>query len=338
MIRIDGSEGEGGGQVLRSALALSMVTGQRFEINNIRAKRHRPGLLRQHLTAVRAAKKLCGAKVTGAEMHSMNLTFKPGTVKPGEYHFAVGTAGSAMLVMQTVLPAIAMTKGEFKITFEGGTHNHSAPPFEFIEYSFIPVLHKMGLDINLQLYKPGFYPAGGGSFSLVASSKGELKSIDLCERGGLKKKNAIAIVSKLPRDIAEREVESLTSHELWKDAECNITEEKRSAGPGNIVILVLSYENITETICGFGEKGLKSEEVARRAVILSEEYHQSGVVAGKHLADQLLLPMALSGQGTFTTVQPTLHTITNIDIIENFLSVNFICEQQKNKTFKVVIK
>src|ERR1700722_15265155 len=161
MIEIDGSFGEGGGQVLRTALSLSLVTGQPFRIDNIRAGREKPGLLRQHLTAVLAAAEIGGATVEGATLGSTALTFSPGKVKPGEYRFAVGTAGSGTLVFQTILPALMLASAPSRITIEGGTHNHAAPPFDFLARTFVPLVERMGPKIRLQFERYGFYTAGG---------------------------------------------------------------------------------------------------------------------------------------------------------------------------------
>src|SRR5712675_2047994 len=164
MITIDGSEGEGGGQILRTSLALSLVTGQPFRMERIRAKRQKPGLLRQHLTAVEAAKTVGRAEATGGALNSQTLEFNPGPVTPGNYRFAVGTAGSATLVFQTVLPALLTASGHSTLTLEGGTHNPLAPPFDFLARSFTPLIHGMGPTVELELRTPGFFPAGGGCF------------------------------------------------------------------------------------------------------------------------------------------------------------------------------
>ena len=164
MLTIDGSEGEGGGQILRTSLALSLVTGRPFRMERIRAKGQKPGLLRQHLTAVEAAKTVGCGEVVGAEMNSQTLEFRPGSVTPGNYRFAVGTAGSATLVLQTVLPALLTASGRSTLTLEGGTHNPLAPPFDFLARSFMPLIHRMGPSVELELRNPGFYPAGGGRF------------------------------------------------------------------------------------------------------------------------------------------------------------------------------
>src|SRR5689334_21475989 len=167
MMRIDGSFGEGGGQILRTALGLSLATGRPFRIENIRAKRAKPGLLRQHLTAVEAAKQVGSAEVEGAALGSMTLSFAPGVVKGGNYHFTIGTAGSCTLVLQTILPALITAAEPSEVVIEGGTHNTMAPPYYFMEKTFVPVLNRMGADVALRLYRFGFYPAGGGKMAAV---------------------------------------------------------------------------------------------------------------------------------------------------------------------------
>src|SRR5437867_958993 len=167
MLLIDGSQGEGGGQILRTALGLSLVTGTPIRIEKIRAGRAKPGLLRQHLTAVNAATAIGAVDVEGATLGSQELTFRPGTVKPGEYRFAVGTAGSTGLVLQTVLPPLLTAPGPSTLTLEGGTHNPTAPPFDFLARAFLPLISRMGPSATARLERPGFYPAGGGQMHRV---------------------------------------------------------------------------------------------------------------------------------------------------------------------------
>src|SRR5579883_1362869 len=193
MIRIDGAYGEGGGQMLRSALSLSLVTGKPFSIENIRAKRERPGLLRQHLTAVLAAAEVGGAEITGANLGSTSLTFSPGRVKAGDYRFAVGTAGSATLVLQTVLPALMLAEGASHVSIEGGTHNTAAPPFDFLDRSFLPLIGRMGPQIRLELDRYGFYPAGGGCIRATIEPTRQLAPLDLQMRGEITSRKVIAI-------------------------------------------------------------------------------------------------------------------------------------------------
>ncbi|MBO0725661.1 MAG: RNA 3'-phosphate cyclase, partial [Blastocatellia bacterium] len=209
MISIDGSFGEGGGQILRTALGLSLFTGQPFRIEKIRAGRRNPGLLRQHLTAVKAAAKISQAEAQGAHIGSTQLTFTPGRVAPGRYQFAVGTAGSATLVLQTILPALLISDDQEQqthLTLEGGTHNPFAPPFDFLVKAFLPLLERMGARIEARLERYGFYPAGGGRFEIAVTPVKKLEPIELNERGKILDRRATALVAHLPHSIAEREL------------------------------------------------------------------------------------------------------------------------------------
>jgi RNA 3'-terminal phosphate cyclase (ATP) len=197
MITIDGSYGEGGGQILRTSLALSLVTGKPFSINNIRAGRKKPGLMRQHLTAVNAAAEIGSAAIKGNRIGSQEFTFEPEMIKPGNFHFAIGSAGSCTLVFQTILPALIIAGGPSEIILEGGTHNPFAPPFDFLAKAFLPVINRMGPKVDAVLEKPGFYPAGGGRFKVSINPAG-LNGFDLLERGNIINKTARAAVANLP--------------------------------------------------------------------------------------------------------------------------------------------
>lgn len=320
MLSIDGSEGEGGGQVLRTALALSAVTGRSFRIEHIRGKRRKPGLLRQHLTAVKAIAEICSARVTGAELGSQTLSFEPKAPKHGDYHFAVGTAGSATLVFQTILPPLLMAQGRSRIVLEGGTHNSMAPPFDFIAQSFLPLLHRMGATVSAELARAGFYPAGGGRFEAHIEGGSALAPLELMTRGALNKLKIKAVVAQLPEHIAQREARLLAS------ALCDYpldfeTASVESAGPGNIAMVTVRAEALTETFTGFGEVGVRAETVAHRLAGEVRSYLQSDAPIGEHLADQLLIPLALAGGGAFRTTEPSLHTRTNADVICLFLPV-----------------
>ena len=216
-ILIDGSTGEGGGQILRTSLALSAVTRQPIRIEKIRAGRQKPGLLRQHLTAVNAVAEITGARVEGAEIGSTELTFKPGAIVAGEYHFAVGTAGSATLVFQTVLPPLLLAGGESRLVLEGGTHNPHAPPFDFLERCFLPLLRRMGAQVEATLVRPGFYPAGGGRFEAVITPMAKLQPFELLERGTAGVRRAKVLLANLPSSIAEREMALLRTRLSWAE-------------------------------------------------------------------------------------------------------------------------
>jgi len=319
MLVIDGSHGEGGGQILRTSLALSLVTGTPFRIEKIRAGRSRPGLQRQHLTAVLAASQVGNATTDGAALGSQELVFRPGKVVPGSYVFDVGSAGSATLVLQTVLPPLLVAGEASTLTLAGGTHNPHAPPFDFLERAFLPLVNRMGAQVEAVLERPGFYPVGGGRFHVSIMPGLGASRLDLPERGEICARRARAIVAHLPRHIAEREV-AVIGEQLGWDSSCLATEEAGySLGPGNVVILEIGSEHVTEVFTGFGEKGVRAEAVAHQVADAARDYLAADVPVGEHLADQLLLPMALAGGGSFRTVAPTLHTKTNSDVIRRFL-------------------
>jgi RNA 3'-terminal phosphate cyclase (ATP) len=327
MITIDGSHGEGGGQILRSALSLSATTGKPFVIDNIRAGRQKPGLMRQHLTAVKGAAEICGACVEGAEVGSTRLVFEPGPLRGGDYVFNIGTAGSTMLVLQTVLPPLALAAEPSRITLSGGTHNPQAPAFEFVDRAFFPLLRRMGYDVEGRLVRPGFYPVGGGEIQVRIGPAGALAPLAIHERGALKSCLAEALVANLPIHIAERELARVGERLGWGERQLAPRQERRAAGPGNCVMLTIAHEEVTELFMSVGRRGASSEMVADEAIAEAEAYLAGAAPVGPHLADQLLLPMALGAGGQFVTCEPSKHTLTNMDVIEKFLdaSMDAVC-------------
>jgi RNA 3'-terminal phosphate cyclase (ATP) len=334
MLEIDGSHGEGGGQILRSSLALSLVTGTPFRIVNIRAGRKRPGLMRQHLTAVEAAAAVGQARVTGAEVGSRDLTFQPGSVRSGDYRFSVGTAGSATLVFQTVFPALALAKGRSTVMVEGGTHNPMAPPFDFLARGFLPLVDRMGPRSTAVLEQPGFYPAGGGRFRVEVEPAAHFGRLDLLERGEIRSRRATAVVALLPRAIAERELKQVRDRLNWDPATLRIESIARAVGPGNVVSVEIESEHVTELFTGFGERGVSAEQVGTGVANEAAEYLAAGVPVGRHLADQLLLPMALGGGGTFRTVKPSAHTSTHVELLRSFLGTEIQVTQAEGATWR----
>ncbi|MFN7927082.1 MAG: RNA 3'-terminal phosphate cyclase [Blastocatellia bacterium] len=339
MLTIDGSFGEGGGQILRSSLALSLVTSQPFRIEKIRAGRKNPGLLRQHLTAVKAATEIGQANVEGDFIGSTQLTFRPGAVKAGEYAFAVGTAGSATLVLQTVLPALLRGEGETTtLRLEGGTHNPFAPPFDFLGKAFLPLINRMGAGVSATIERHGFYPAGGGRFVVSINPTAHLRPLEMIERGDITAQAARAIVAHLPFDIAEREL-SLIGRKLNLPGEALHGETIRtSPGPGNAVTVELTSQHVTEVFTGFGERGVSAEAVANAVVKEARAYLAAEVVIGEHLADQLLLPFALARGGSFTTLPLSAHATTNMLVIQKFLDVQFAVTKLSNKAVRVDVQ
>ena len=337
MITIDGSFGEGGGQILRSSLALSLVTGQPFRISRIRAGRKKPGLLRQHLTAVRAAQEISHARVTGGQMGSLELTFEPNRIQSGDYHWAVGTAGSTTLVLQTILPALLSTEGPSNVVLEGGTHNPYAPPFDFLAETFLPIVSRMGAKVTAKLIRPGFYPAGGGQFS-VRIVPAELSGIDLLERGEVKQVQARALVSQLPESIGHRELKVVEAMLGWDKSCLHCEQVTNSRGPGNTVSLIVQSDAVTEVFTGFGTKGLMAHKVPVAAIKDCRRYLASQVPVGRYLADQLMIPMALAGGGRFRTLPLTLHAQTNVKVLKQFLDIEIDVIEDENKTCEVTIK
>ncbi len=318
MILIDGSEGEGGGQVLRNSAALSLVTGEPFQITNIRGNRAKPGLMRQHVTAIEAASMIGNAETTGLAVGSSELTFKPGKVTPGDYHFAVGTAGSTSLVLQTVLMPLIFADAPSRLVLEGGTHNMMAPPFEFIERCFLPIINHMGPTVTSKLIRHGFYPRGGGRIE-IEIEPAPLRQIECIERGQLVTRAASAYVAGLSGEIAEREIKEAKKRlPDWPEEAFFMRTLPESVGPGNIIMIEASFENVTEISSGFGKLGSSSESIAKDAARRLAGFMASEAFAGPYLADQLLLPFALAGGGQFTTVKPSQHSRTAADVIEKF--------------------
>jgi len=336
IIELDGSQGEGGGQILRSALSLSMCMGYPIHMKNIRAKRKKPGLMRQHLTAVEAATVISGATVEGAFVGSTELKFQPNAIQGGDYRFSIGTAGSCTLVLQTILPALLMASQDSHITLSGGTHNSMSPPFHFLERAFAPLLARMGAKVELQLSRFGFYPAGGGEISMRIKGGHRLSPLHLESRGERVNAYAESFFAGLPAHIAERELAVVKKRMVWGDSQLFMRGLDRNQGPGNALLITLEYEQVTEVFTGFGEKGVSAETVANGVVEAARNYISSQATVSQFLADQLLLPMALAGGGSFIATDWSLHAATNAEIIQRFLAVDI--ETEKTTSGEVLVK
>jgi RNA 3'-terminal phosphate cyclase (ATP) len=343
MIELDGAAGEGGGQILRTALALSLCTGQPLQIRRIRARRSKPGIMRQHLACVNAAVAIGSAKVAGAELGSQELCFEPGPVRPGEYVFNVGTAGSCSLVLQTVLPPLMLAAAPSRITLGGGTHNPMAPPFHFLDRCFAPLLRKLGVGLDLELRRLGFYPAGGGEFraTITPVARG-FTPFDVVDRGGAREAYAECLAPALSPRVAERELEVLGEALQWEPAQLRTPAVRQNEGPGNALMATLAYANICELVTAFGEKGVASETVARSVIAEVESYRRAPGALGPHLADQWMLPLALavarSGSAAiFTCTEMSDHSTTNAHVIQSFLPVRILIEQIGLGDWRVLI-
>ncbi len=334
MITIDGSYGEGGGQMLRSALALSMWTGQPFTMHNIRANRGKKGLLRQHLTAVKAAQQICNAQVTGAELNSQHLTFLPHKIQHGNYRFDIGTAGSTTLVLQAILPALLKADDLSTVTITGGTHNQSAPPADFLQLAFLPLLAKMGINITLNVRKHGFYPAGGGELVIDIEPCQTLMPLHLEERSDIQNAYAQSLICSLPTHIAERELETVKKQMNWTDAQIAL-RSIRATGQGNVLLLIFEDKYVTNVFSGFAEHGVSAEKVASTTCKEAQAFLNSQASVDEYLADQLLLPMALTGSGSFSTTRISPHCESNMAVIKQFLAVDFKYHPIDSQTIKL---
>jgi RNA 3'-terminal phosphate cyclase (ATP) len=322
-IQLDGSEGEGGGQMLRSALSLSMRSGTPFVMQKIRAERAKPGLMRQHLACVKAAAQICGASVSGDVIGSTRLAFTPGAIQAGDYEFVISSSGSTMLLLQCVLPALLGASHESSLILRGGTHNPLAPTADFIERAFLPQLQQMGAQIDFKLERPGFFPAGGGEVRMRISPS-ILRPLELVQRGAMRGVTAQAIVSNLSADIAIRELAVVQNKLQLNESAVQITQHQQpSYGPANVLQLFATHARTCCVVTAHGERARSAENVAEGAVKQLQKFLQSDAAVDAHLADQLLLPMALAGGGCFTTNDITPHLRSNIAIIERFLPIRF---------------
>jgi RNA 3'-terminal phosphate cyclase (ATP) len=336
-IHIDGSQGEGGGQIVRSSLALSLVTGRPFTIENLRGRREKPGLARQHLTAVRAAAQIGSAEVDGDEVGSRFITFRPAKLQAGEYTFAIGTAGSTTLVLQTVLPALLIADRPSRIILEGGTHNHRAPSFDFLAKAYLPLVNQMGARVTAELQRHGFYPVGGGRIIVTVEPTTSLTGFDLLERGSDGECHATALISRLPEHIGQRELDYIAGKTNWPPDAFHLEVLTDSFGPGNALILEVQSQRVTEVFTGIGRLGVPAEQVADETLKEMCEYLTAGMPIGYHLADQLMLPFGIAAWqtghgGRFRTLPLTCHSTTHMDILRTFLNCHITSESDDQGT------
>ncbi len=316
---IDGSMGEGGGQILRTALTLSLCLQRPFRLINIRVRRRKPGLQRQHLAAVRAATVIGGAETKGAELDSTELSFVPRGIAGGDYCFDIGSAGSTTLVFQTLILPLLRANAPSHIVLNGGTHNPLAPSFEFMQKAFLPLLGEMGAQVEFTLMRPGYYPVGAGEVRANIHPCATLQPLFLEERGAIRQISAEATLSRLPEHIAERELKVVAERLGLEPEALSVRHETGAHCPGNTLQVTVESEACTEVFSGTGQRGLPAEAVAEGVVQQARRYLDAGVPVGPYLADQLLLPLALAGGGAFVTVTPERHTPTNIEVLRRFL-------------------
>lgn len=329
MITIDGRHGEGGGQILRTALTLAALTGQPFTLTNIRAGRKTPGLAPQHLATVRLLGQLCAAEVTGARLGSLDLTFTPQSAPlPGNYVLDVaqvagqGSAGAVTLIAQAALLPLAFAPGPSTLTLTGGTHVAWSPPSHYLSEVFLPLLAPLGLSVEVELRAWGFYPVGGGQLHLrIPGHTPPLAPLTLTERGPLTQLSGWGVAASLPADIAQRLSNRARNQLADHGFRAAITPQRvKSAGAGAAVWLLAEYANTRTGVIALGAQGKPAHHVADEAVAAWLAFHQSTAPVDAHLADQLLLPLLFAtGPSHFVTTEITEHLRTNAATIDLFL-------------------
>ncbi len=334
MLTLDGSHGEGGGQILRTALSLSAVTARPFRLMNIRAGRRNPGLMAQHLSALRAAAAICGASLTGDSLGSTELTFAPShRPRAGFYVVDVaatagrGSAGSITLILQTLVVPLALAEGASTLTVRGGTHVEWSPPFDDFADAYLPALRRMGFGVEAELKRWGWYPVGGGEAVCTIAGRppgepgdGFARPIQALERGALRRVSGQAVAANLPVRVPQRMADRAHAALAELGVPIDIAARRVSAAcPGAGLFLLGDYQSWAATFSAYGRLGKPAEAVADEAVAALREHHASGAAVDLHLADQLLPPLALAhGASAFTTVRATAHLATNAWVIGAF--------------------
>jgi RNA 3'-terminal phosphate cyclase (ATP) len=328
-VRIDGSEGEGGGQMLRTALALSMATGRPFEIVNLRAGRAKPGLRPQHLLCVKASAKVCSASVEGAKLGSRTVRFEPGPLRPGTYRFEVGTAGSTSLVLHTLSLPLALAGSRSILTIAGGTHVPFSPPFHYLARQWAPLLRRLGLEAELTLTRAGYYPHGGGEVRAKIHPAASLQPLVLGPRGRLERLEGISALSGLPRSIAERQRRQALARLDAEGLAAGIEiAELPSPGKGTMLLLLAVHEGGGRACCAaLGARGKPAERVADEACDDLLAFLRTRGAVDAHAADQLLLPLVLaSGPSEFPVPAVTSHLVTNASVVREFVDARVTIE------------
>ncbi|MDH7601410.1 MAG: RNA 3'-terminal phosphate cyclase [Armatimonadota bacterium] len=338
MLVIDGSFGEGGGQILRTSLSLAALTGTSITIENIRARRDKPGLRPQHLTSALATAEICSGALEGAEVGSTRIVFRPGKIKPGYYEFDVSenraSAGSVNLIFQTILWPLVFAGKRSKIVLKGGTHVPFSPSSDYISRTFLPAVSRMGLQCRYQMQRAGYYPAGGGEVVAEIQPIESLQAVSLLGPTSRWNVELVSAISNLHPSIAERQLNAGLAHLRSLGVVPNRTEllNYPSRGKGTLFFIDAKSDGAIGGFQSLGELKKRAEDVAKDACEEFKAYHESLAALDKHLSDQLIIPMALAdGLSQFTTCEVTQHLVTNISVVERFLDVRFEVTGQLGK-------
>ena len=342
-LHIDGNYGEGGGQILRTTLSLSCLLKKPMEITNIRKGRKIPGLQPQHLTSVNACKSISEAEVEGNKLKSLTLRFNPQSIKGGDFTFNVAeekrSAGSTSLILQALFLPLSLSEQSSHITVLGGTHVAWSPPFDYLKEIFLPMMRKIGCQMELRIMKWGWYPKGGGEVGCIIHPTGKLVSLNLTERGKLLNLTGVSVVSNLPFSIAERQKNQALKILREKDFSPEIKiVQAPSIGQGTFFFLKAEFENSQAGFGALGEIGKRAEKVAEEACLEFLEFMQTHAAIDPHLADQLIPYLALAdGPSSFTVSRISEHLLTNIWVVKQFLPTKIMVEGDEGKEGKIII-
>lgn len=335
MLTIEGSDGAGGGQMLRLALALAMATGTAFRIDNIRAGRPKPGLLRQHISCIHAARDIADARLLGDHLGSQSLVFEPRAIKGGSSEHAIGAAATTHVLL-TLLPALLLATSPSRLVLSGGTHVPSAPTTDYLDEILLPLLRRMGVEIELKTIRAGFHPAAGGKVMMRVTPPRRLLPLSIEADEPTTVRRVRAVVANLPFEIAKREV-AHALHLLSWPAEVGAAHGLEADGPGNVVAVTVGTSAAAEMFTGFGALGITGEAMVERTVASVRDHLVTRAPVGPHLAEHLLVPMAMAGSGSFVTVEPTAHTRAAIALIEKFLPVEIDAAPLGDRRWQVTI-
>lgn len=348
MILIDGSYGEGGGQILRLSIALSCIIGDDVKIYNIRAKRENPGLRPQHITSVKIAEKICRAQTEGVRAGSTEIVFRPSTISPRDAEFDVGTAGSVTLIMQTILPILAFSERRVEVTLKGGTDVPWSPPIDYVKHVMLPHLSRIGYYAEVSLLRRGHYPRGGGVVKLrTLNTPKTFTPLNLTERGRVKNVKGVSHCVKLPKDVAVRQAESaknyLRSKNVGIPAEISLefyeSDKDPHLGPGSGIVLWAETENSILGGDSLGAKGKRAELVGVEAAEKLLQDLNTGAALDRHMSDNILIYLALSeGPSTITGAEYSMHAHTALWVLKQFLQTDYEVVGELGKPFKLRIQ